>query len=122
MLRDDDAHLCELYTVAYWLTLALRHAVLGRMPLHQAEFATLGQRLLKNLPRTALRGWGPRRRKGWMPHGLGTLTARAKCPKTVQPQITTQRISEDDAPSAPNRSVRTLEINDSARRRANTSG
>ena len=32
--------------------LALRDAVPRRMPLHWAEFATLRQRLLNNLPRT----------------------------------------------------------------------
>ena len=41
-----------LHTAAYWLMLALRDAVPRRMPLHWAEFATLRQKLLKNLPRT----------------------------------------------------------------------
>ena len=41
-----------LHTAAYWLMLALRDAVPRRMPLHWAEFVTLRQKLLKNLPRT----------------------------------------------------------------------
>ena len=41
-----------LHTAAYWLMLALRDAVPRRMDLAWSEFATLRQRLLKNLPRT----------------------------------------------------------------------
>ena len=36
-----------LHTAAYWLMLALRNAVLRRMDLAWAEFATIRQKLLK---------------------------------------------------------------------------
>ena len=41
-----------LHTAAYWLMLALRDAVPGRMDLAWSKFATIRQRQLKSLPRT----------------------------------------------------------------------
>ena len=55
-LVENARQLREERLTPYWLMLALRDAVPRRMPLAWADFTSLRQKLLKNLPRIRFGG------------------------------------------------------------------